>query len=108
MTLEDPVSETAQDLQPDSRTPWEQVVSALELQGRALRSGRGAELEVTNLELERICDSLTPSESGPLERALVVRARSLARENALLLMGARDQVARALSLFQAQARTGLA
>ena len=102
------MSESPQDLQPLPQTPWEQVVSALELQGRALRSGRGAELEATNLELERICGSLAPSERGPMERALVLQARSLARENALLLMAARDQVARALSLFQAQARTGLA
>ena len=102
------MSETPQDLQPLPQTPWEQVVSALQLQGRALRSGRGTELEATNLELERICHSLTSNQGGALERALVLQARSLAHENALLLMAARDQVARALSLFQSQARTGLA
>jgi len=103
------VSDALRDLEPSSQTPWEQVIRALERQGRALRSGRGAELEATNLELEGICGALTSTEAtGTAERELVVRARGLARENALLLIAARDQVARALSLFQAQARTGLA
>lgn len=89
-------------------SPWSEVVSALEAQGQALRSGRGQDLEATNLELERICSGLAADASEAFERDLVLRARSLARQNALLLMSARDQVAEALRVFQTRARTGLA
>lgn len=103
---------------------WAEVVAALEVQGQALRAGQGSQLAAANTALEQVSSALpapkSPRPTGagvsgsgrtPLrleERNLIQRARELAKENALLLMSARNQVAQALTLFQAQARSGLA